>query len=1143
MTRPTISRSRTCSGSSRRTNARRPLSMECLEDRRVLATVTLNTDTGSPGELRTAIATAAPGETIDFNLGIGSETISLALGQLVIDKALLIDGNNTAGSGTNVTIDGGGASRVVNVDDGSATQVDVTMRFLNIRNGNNLADPISTVGGGIRNTENLRIETSTISGSTAEFGGGVGNSGGVVTLISSTVEQNSAVYRGGGIYNNSGGTFTVRQTSIILNNAANDSPFSAVGAGGSNFGTGSLMSIVDSLVTGNTASHDDTTYAASGLGGGLANDSYALLEIQNSNITVNTADYGGGAWTDDGATTNVRQNSTVDANTAGERGGGLFGTDGAVVLVQNSSVSGNATTTTGTGDGGAIFAGSSVQLTLEGATVSDNYAYDRGGGIYASSFGVLPGTSVSIENNSVISGNRSLDIGGGINIGQSVHLSIEDSAVSGNSTATDGGGIRGSSFSTTYESTITIVRSAISGNTADDDGGGIEGRSGVRMYIYDSFINDNIAPNGGSRGGGIYVRGEGTSPIGHYLTIGGTMISGNSAGDDGAGIHVGRQTVFVMDDSQVIGNTANGSGSSRGGGIRMSFADAYPTSASITRSTISGNSSSSSGGGMSLSQSVVATVKDSTFAENSAGSAGGGIVNYSRSSLTFQRGTLSGNYAVSTGGGIDTTTADLIMQQSTVSGNRNLANGAGVYLNIAYDLVGNYTLSIEGSTIAFNSTTAYGGGIYAGFYADSTLRGSIVSGNMAAPGPDLYDFQGKLVPYYSLIGTNEGSMLLEANGDAHGNIIGGPIGGVVNPLLGPLQANGGPTQTHALSVGSPAIDVGDPAVLPGTTTDQRGFERVVDGDAIPGARVDMGAYEFGAVSNGDFDGNGRWDCADIDALVQTIAAGTNHPTYDLTGDGLVDLDDITDVASGWLRIAGEINLGAGKSYLVGDANLDGDVDGQDFIVWNSNKFTSVAAWCQGDFNADGTIDGQDFIAWNLNKFMSADARGGSPAATADGLTGPRRGGRNDQLLEESEETKPDFGEAQPRFGKLTASDRARPAPLTLIIATKHLLADVQRRPRSYQVGLRSFQSGDRGITREASDTRGVQAGSDGGKLRPAATRCRTPVLVGRGLNFCAARRDVSGQRLTSIELCAGSPGDSSRGGWSCDTRLPGVSPR
>ena len=71
--------------------------------------------------------------------------------------------------------------------------------------------------------------------------------------------------------------------------------------------------------------------------------------------------------------------------------------------------------------------------------------------------------------------------------------------------------------------------------------------------------------------------------------------------------------------------------------------------------------------------------------------------------------------------------------------------------------------------------------------------------------------------------------------------------------------------------------------------------------------------------------------------------------------------------------AGAANLASGNPYLVGDANLDGNVDGADFVAWNSNKFTAVAAWCSGDLNSDGLVDGSDFIAWNDNKFTSADA--------------------------------------------------------------------------------------------------------------------------------------------------------------------------
>jgi len=62
-------------------------------------------------------------------------------------------------------------------------------------------------------------------------------------------------------------------------------------------------------------------------------------------------------------------------------------------------------------------------------------------------------------------------------------------------------------------------------------------------------------------------------------------------------------------------------------------------------------------------------------------------------------------------------------------------------------------------------------------------------------------------------------------------------------LLGPLQNNGGPTDTHALLPGSPAIDTG---ISGGPNTDQRGFPRPIDLPSVPNAAdgSDIGAYEF-----------------------------------------------------------------------------------------------------------------------------------------------------------------------------------------------------------------------------------------------------------------------------------------------------------
>ena len=65
-------------------------------------------------------------------------------------------------------------------------------------------------------------------------------------------------------------------------------------------------------------------------------------------------------------------------------------------------------------------------------------------------------------------------------------------------------------------------------------------------------------------------------------------------------------------------------------------------------------------------------------------------------------------------------------------------------------------------------------------------------------------------------------------GDLTGNITG------QDPLLGPLQNNGGPTETHALLPDSPAIDAGADTACP--AADQRGVARPL------GSACDIGAF-------------------------------------------------------------------------------------------------------------------------------------------------------------------------------------------------------------------------------------------------------------------------------------------------------------
>lgn len=168
--------------------------------------------------------------------------------------------------------------------------------------------------------------------------------------------------------------------------------------------------------------------------------------------------------------------------------------------------------------------------------------------------------------------------------------------------------------------------------------------------------------------------------------------------------------------------------------------------------------------------------------------------------------------------------------------------------------------------------------------------------------------------------------------------------------------------------------------------DEAGISRLWGGIHVPaddfrgrviGSELGIDAVLFALehyTGYGDFDKNGFYQVEDVDALVAAIAGGSSDMRYDLTGDAILSEADLT----AWLAEAGWALNASRAPILPADANLDGVVDGQDFIRWNNFKFTATAAWSHGDFNADGVVDGQDFIRWNNFKFQSSDGNTAVP---------------------------------------------------------------------------------------------------------------------------------------------------------------------
>jgi len=285
-----------------------------------------------------------------------------------------------------------------------------------------------------------------------------------------------------------------------------------------------------------------------------------------------------------------------------------------------------------------------------------------------------------------------------------------------------------------------------------------------------------------------------------------------------------------------------------------------------------GNIGESSGGTIYLDDSRL-TLENCSIRDSFAGRGGGAILSGGISKLTLINCTLRNNEAYEIGGAIRNV-GQLTLSGCTLSDNQAVLGPGGALHNFAgggsdalvtltsCTITGNVSVNAGGDGIFNNGLTGFAGqpadaarvdlvnctldgnGILNSYIwtggppseARLTLRNTILNNSPLTNNSNAGN------PYTTI--TSNGYNLSSDNGGGFLTATGDQIN--MDPKLdfAGLASNGGPTQTIALTNGSPAIDKGHSS---GVSLDQRSFTRPIDIAAVPNASggdgSDIGAFE------------------------------------------------------------------------------------------------------------------------------------------------------------------------------------------------------------------------------------------------------------------------------------------------------------
>jgi predicted outer membrane repeat protein len=405
---------------------------------------------------------------------------------------------------------------------------------LTLTNVNVLQNVSRASGGGIHTKSSIILTGCQVSQNTANSNaGGIiadANSATLVSITSSTLNQNVSSSSGGALYHAASGA-SIMLTNVQMNENRSSS-------------SGGAIHIEESDVTAtlNDVQMDDNVSTNSNAGSLYFNGSASPLRMTNVRMRRNRSRLSGGAVYADGPVTLT--NCDISQNTCGSgNAGAVYMNSGNSLSVTSSTISQNQSPSSG----GAIYANRSTTATLNDVLMDDNVSTNANAGslYFSRSDSPLSMTQVRMRRN------RSSSSGGAVYAEGPVTLTNCD--ISQN---TCGSGNAGAVYMNSGNS-FSVTSSTISQNQSPSSGGAIYVSSSATATLNDVLMDDNISATGNA--GALYFSAS-NSP----LRMTQVRMRRNRSSSSGGAVYInGPATITNCDISQ---NTATGSG---GGAISM----------------------------------------------------------------------------------------------------------------------------------------------------------------------------------------------------------------------------------------------------------------------------------------------------------------------------------------------------------------------------------------------------------------------------------------------------------------------------------------------------------------------------------------------------------------------------------------------